>query len=61
MAWRIIRCMRWHQWGRLIAGLVLADQFIGPLGGIPSDTAIVVVALGAMFAPVPKDKDDGAR
>lgn len=54
---RKLRCVKWHQWARLIALLVLVDQYVGPLGGIPSSEAIVIVALGAIFAPVPKSKD----
>lgn len=55
-----LSCIKWHQWGRLVAILTLVDQFAGPLGSIPSSEAIVVVALGALFAPVPSHtkKDD---
>lgn len=54
--WIKIRHMHWHQWGRGVAILVLLDQWLGPLGGIPSSEAIVVVALGALFAPTPGDR-----
>lgn len=56
MVWILPQRMRWHHWGRLIAGAILLDQWLGPLGSIPSSEAIVVVALGALFAPVPVER-----
>ena len=50
--WIKLLHMKWHQFARLLAALVLLDQWIGPLGSIPSSEAIVVVCLGAIFAPV---------
>lgn len=52
-----LQCLKWHQWGRFIAVLALLDQALGPVSAIPSSEAIVVVALGALFAPVPKGGD----
>lgn len=51
--WTKLLCIKWHQFARGIAVLVLVDQWLGPVGGIPPSEAIVVVALGAIFAPVP--------
>jgi hypothetical protein len=53
MLWARIRNLRWHQWARVVAIAVLMDQMLGPLSNLPSDTTIVVVALGALFAPIP--------
>lgn len=54
--WNVFTRLKWHQSARLVAALVLLDQWVGPLGGIPSSEAVVVVALGAIFAPVPSEK-----
>lgn len=54
--WQTLRRIRWHQNARLLAALVLLDQAIGPLSTIPSSEAVVVVALGALFAPIPTEK-----
>lgn len=48
--------IRWHQMARLLAALVLLDQAIGHPTTIPASEAIVVVALGALFAPIPTEK-----
>lgn len=63
MQWgtRLLLRPRWHHYARFIATLVLADQMIGPLTNIPSSEAIVVVALGAIFAPVPVERRSGKR
>lgn len=55
-SWTKLLHMRWHQWARLIAGVVLADQMLGPLTSLPSSEAIVVACIGALFAPVPVEK-----
>lgn len=54
--WNVVRHLKWHQWARVIAVLALFDQWAGPFGAIPSDIAVVIVALGALFAPVPTEK-----
>lgn len=54
--WDRFLWMKWHQAARLIAVLILLDQWLGPLGGIPSSEGIVVVCLGVLFAPVPTEK-----
>lgn len=54
--WTRLQHTKWHQFARLTAALVLLDQWLGPLGGIPSSEAIVVVCLGAIFAPVPSSR-----
>lgn len=54
--WTKLHQIRWHQFARTVAALVLLDQWSGPLGGIPSDPAIVIVCLGAIFAPVPSER-----
>jgi hypothetical protein len=51
-----LRKLRWHQWARIVALLVLFDQLSVPPQLLAQDTAIVVVALGALFAPVPAEK-----
>lgn len=48
--------MRWHHWGRIVASLVLLDQTLGPVTSLPDSEAIVVLALGALFAPVPTER-----
>lgn len=48
--------MKWHQSMRFVAILVLMDQVVGPLSHLPPSEAIVVVALGVLFAPVPSEK-----
>jgi hypothetical protein len=57
----MLRNTHWHQWARILAAGILADQWIGPLGGIPSSEAIVIVALGAIFAPVPAERRTARR
>lgn len=59
--WNTVRRTQWHQWGRLVAALILLDQWVGPLGSIPSSEAIIVVALGALFAPVPVERRKDRR
>lgn len=54
--WTRLKLIRWHQSARFLAALVLLDQAVGPLTTIPSSEAIVVVALGALFAPIPIEK-----
>jgi hypothetical protein len=44
-----------------MAALILLDQWLGPLGSIPSSEAVVVVALGALFAPVPVERRKDRR
>lgn len=56
--WRKLQHMQWHQGARLAAALILADQAIGPLSGIPSSEAITVACIGALFAPIPVSRDD---
>ena len=56
--WHMLRQKQWHWWARIVAGMVLLDQAIGPLSGIPSSEAIVVACIGALFAPVPSEKRD---
>ena len=51
--WTKLRQFRWHQYARVAAALVLLDQAIGPVTGIPSSEAVVVACIGALFAPVP--------
>lgn len=58
---RKLRLIRWHQWARGIAFLVLMDQALGTLSGIPSSEAIVVACIGALFAPVPVERRDSDR
>lgn len=53
---RRFAALKWHHWMRLVAGLILADQAVGTLSALPSDTAIVVACIGALFAPVPSEK-----
>lgn len=48
--------MRWHHWGRIVASLVLLDQALGPITAMPDSEAVVVLALGALFAPVPTER-----
>ena len=55
--WKKLHTIRWHMGARIVAVLVLLDQYIGPLGGIPASEAIVVVCLGALFAPVPSSRE----
>ena len=55
---RKLRRIRWHQWARGIAALVLLDQALGTLSGIPPSEAIVVACIGALFAPVPAERRD---
>jgi hypothetical protein len=51
-----LRQFRWHQWARIVAALILLDQALGTLTGIPSDSAIVIACIGALFAPVPTER-----
>src|ERR1044072_824400 len=55
--WTKLMHLRWHQTARIVAALVLLDQAVGPITAMPPSEAIVVVALGALFAPVPAEKD----
>lgn len=55
-AWRTLRQIKWHQWARLVAVLVLADQAAGTLTALPSSEAIILACIGALFAPVPTEK-----
>lgn len=57
--WQKLRLIRWHQWARGIAFLVLMDQALGTLSGIPPSEAIVVACIGALFAPVPQERRNG--
>lgn len=45
----------WHWIVRVVAAFVLLDQATG-LTQIPSSEGIVIACLGAMFAPMPKEK-----
>lgn len=54
--WTSLRHFRWHQWARVIAAMVLADQALGPITSIPSSEAIIVACIGALFAPIPTEK-----
>lgn len=60
-AWTTLRHTRWHQWARLTAAVVLLDQALGTISGIPSSEAIVVAAIGALFAPVPAERREEPR
>jgi hypothetical protein len=42
----------------VIAVLLLVDQAVGVVTAIPPSEAIVVVCLGALFAPVPAEKTE---
>lgn len=56
--WTRARKLRWHYVMRGIALFVLLDQLSGTwLTAAPKDTAIIVASLGALFAPLPKEKD----
>lgn len=56
--WSRSRKPRWHQIIRGVALFVLFDQLTGTwLTAAPRDPGIVVAALGALFAPLPKEKD----
>lgn len=57
MLWTKIQSLKWHQWARIVALMVLLDQMLGPISNLPSDATIIVVALGALFAPVPAERD----
>lgn len=52
-----LRRLRWTGWARLVAGLVLLDQAIGPITHLPSAEGIVIVCIGVLFAPVPAERD----
>lgn len=56
LLWLILLRMRWHHWGRIVASLVLLDQALGPITAMPDSEAVVVLALGALFAPVPTER-----
>jgi hypothetical protein len=58
MKWTRILHWRWHQYARVIAVLLLVDQAVGVVTAIPPSEAIVVVCLGALFAPVPAEKTE---
>lgn len=59
--WLKVRAIKWHQYARGVAALVLLDQWLGPLGGIPPSEAIVVACIGALFAPVPVERRRNGR
>lgn len=50
----------WHFWVRIIAGALLVDQVVGTVSALPRSEAIVVACIGALFAPIPiqKQRDD---
>jgi hypothetical protein len=54
-AWRH-KLPRWHTSARIVAALVLLDQWASLGSSIPSSEAIVVACIGAMFAPIPTEK-----
>lgn len=56
LSWTKLLQLRWHQWARLVATALLADQALGTVTGIPSDSAIVIACIGALFAPVPSER-----
>lgn len=47
-----IQRWKWHRWARVIALLLLAEQWWDLSSAIPSSEGIVIACIGAFFAPV---------
>lgn len=60
LLWKLRR-IRWHQWARAVAAILLFDQALGTITGIPTSEAIIVACIGALFAPVPVERRDHDR
>lgn len=57
--WKRTRQLRWHQWARIIALMILLDQtkFIPGEALAPSE-GIILACIAALFAPVPVEKKE---
>lgn len=55
-AWKKLRRIKWHQWARIIAIALLADQLVGTVSALPGSEAIVLACIGALFAPIPVER-----
>ncbi len=51
----------WHYFVRAVALLEFIDQLLGPISSMPSSEGIAIACLGALFAPLPKERknEDG--
>lgn len=47
---------QWHHFVRLLALLEFMDQLAGPITSMPSSEGIAIACLGALFAPLPKER-----
>lgn len=56
-AWiRLLMQRPWHFWMRVLALLMLGDQAAGTITALPKSEAVIIVLLGALFAPIPVER-----
>ena len=61
--WRKLKHLTWHQWGRIILLVLLADQTERPVDflALQTDGTLTLTLIGLLFAPIPTAKKNEDR